>query len=87
VGIARALSHNPDVIIADEPTGNLDAETEQAVLKILSRLAHEENKCVIIVTHSENVTAIADEVIGIRTGRLLSGKDYHARAKEGADNE
>ena len=87
VGIARALSHNPDVIIADEPTGNLDAETEHAVLKILSRLAHEENKCVIIVTHSENVTAIADEVIGIRAGQLLSGKDYHARAKEGADNE
>jgi len=87
VGIARALSHNPDVIIADEPTGNLDAETEQAVLEILSRLAHEDNKCVIIVTHSENVTAIADEVIGIRAGRLLSGKDYHARAKEGADNE
>jgi putative ABC transport system ATP-binding protein len=71
VGIARALSHNPDVIIADEPTGNLDAETEKAVLDILSRLAHEDNKCVIIVTHSENVTAIADEVVGISDGRLL----------------
>jgi len=65
VGIARALSHDPDVIIADEPTGNLDAETEKAVLEIFSRLAHEENKCVIIVTHSENVTAIADVVMGI----------------------
>ena len=71
VGIARALSHNPDVIIADEPTGNLDTETENAVLQILSQLAHEDNKCVIIVTHSENVTAIADEVIGIRAGRLI----------------
>jgi len=70
VGIARALSHDPDVIIADEPTGNLDAETERAVLAILTRLAHEDNKCVIIVTHSENVTAIADEVIGIREGRV-----------------
>jgi putative ABC transport system ATP-binding protein len=76
VGIARALSHDPDVIIADEPTGNLDEATEDAVLKILTRLAHEENKCVIIVTHSENVTAIADEVIGIHTGQLLSGEDY-----------
>ena len=81
VGIARALSHNPDVIIADEPTGNLDAETEKAVLEILSRLAHEDNKCVIIVTHSENVTAIADEIIEIRAGRLLSGKEYHAQEK------
>jgi len=87
VGIARALSHNPDVIIADEPTGNLDAETEQAVLEILVRLAHEENKCVIIVTHSENVTAIADEVIGIRAGRLLSGEEYHALIKEDAEDE
>jgi len=79
VGIARALSHDLDVIIADEPTGNLDAETEDAVLDILTRLAHEENKCVIIVTHSENVTAIADEVIGIREGILLSSEDYHSQ--------
>jgi putative ABC transport system ATP-binding protein len=78
VGIARALSHDPDVIIADEPTGNLDMETENAVLDILYRLAHEDNKCVSIVTHAENVTAIADEVIGITSGQLLSGADYHA---------
>jgi putative ABC transport system ATP-binding protein len=75
VGIARALSHNPDVIIADEPTGNLDMETENAVLNIFTRLAHEEDKCVIIVTHSENVTAIADEVIGIRSGKLKKMKE------------
>jgi len=78
VGIARALSHNPNVIIADEPTGNLDSETEAAVLEILVRLAHEDGKCVIIVTHSENVTAIADKVIGIRKGKLLSGEEYQA---------
>ena len=71
VGIARALSHDPDVIIADEPTGNLDAETEKAVLDILAHLAHEDNKCVIIVTHSENVVTIADEVIGINAGKLI----------------
>jgi len=71
VGIARALSHNPDVIIADEPTGNLDEATEAAVLEILTRLAHKENKCVIIVTHSENVTAIADKVIEIHAGQLV----------------
>ena len=71
VCIARALSHDPDVIIADEPTGSLDAQTEEAVLSILSRLAHEDDRCVIIVTHSDSVTAIADEVIRIRAGRLL----------------
>jgi len=87
VGIARALSHEPDVIIADEPTGNLDTETEKAVLDILARLAHEDNKCVIIVTHSENVTSIADEVFGIRAGRLLSGKEYQAHVNEGVVDE
>ena len=68
VGIARALSHDPDIIIADEPTGNLDAETESAVLGILTRLAREDGKCVIIVTHSKRVTAIADEIWGIDKG-------------------
>ena len=72
VGIARALSHDPDVIIADEPTGNLDAETEKAILEILSQLAHEDGKCVIIVTHSDNVTAFADEVMTISKGKLFS---------------
>jgi putative ABC transport system ATP-binding protein len=86
VGIARALSHDPDVIIADEPTGNLDTETENAVLDILSRLAHEDKKCVIIVTHSENVTSIADEVIGIRTGRLLSSEEYHTMVRKDSPN-
>ena len=86
VGIARALSHNPNVIIADEPTGNLDSETEEAVLNILTRLAHEENKCVIIVTHSENVTAIADKIIGIRAGKLLNGAEYQALAREDDEN-
>lgn len=59
VAIARSLSYNPKMIIADEPTGNLDQETENEILKIFKRLAKEENKCIIIVTHSQNV---CDEV-------------------------
>ncbi|MBS4023392.1 MAG: ABC transporter ATP-binding protein [Dethiobacter sp.] len=65
VGIARALSHDPDIVIADEPTGNLDRDTAAEVLKILTSLAHEDGKCVIIVTHSRNVTTVADEILGI----------------------
>jgi putative ABC transport system ATP-binding protein len=71
VGIARALSSNPDIIIADEPTGNLDADTEGAIMNILTRLAHEENKCVIIVTHSKEVSSYADEIYGIANGKLV----------------
>jgi len=70
VGVARALAHNPNIIIADEPTGNLDTETENDVLKILSSLAHDEGKCVIIVTHSKKVSSIADEIFAMKDGRL-----------------
>ena len=70
VGIARALAHNPDILIADEPTGNLDTSTENEILKIFTDLAHEAGKCVIIVTHSSKVTSIADIVYGIKDGRM-----------------
>jgi len=75
VAIARALAHNPELIIADEPTGNLDKSTEDSILKIFSRLARDEGKCVIIVTHSKRVTGIADEMWGLDKGvfRQMAG--------------
>lgn len=66
VAIARSLSYNPKVILADEPTGNLDEQTENEILKIFKKLAHEEKKCVIIVTHSANVCKAADEVFDLK---------------------
>jgi len=74
VAIARALSHDPDVIIADEPTGNLDSDTEAEILDIFSNLAHQEGKCVIIVTHSKRITAIADTVYAMNSGQLTQMK-------------
>lgn len=70
VGIARALSHDPDIIIADEPTGNLDGDTEENIMKILQDLAHKDGKCVIIVTHSKEVSHYADELWGLNQGNL-----------------
>lgn len=67
IGIARALAHNPDVIIADEPTGNLDSETEEKIMNILVSLAHEHDKCVIIVTHSKKVCTYLDEIWGLKS--------------------
>lgn len=67
VAIARSLSYSPEMILADEPTGNLDSETENEILEIFSNLAHEENKCVIIVTHSENVATKADEIFFLKS--------------------
>lgn len=66
VAIARSLSYNPKMIIADEPTGNLDKETENEILKIFSDLAKNENKCVIIVTHSDNVCKKCDEIYELK---------------------
>ncbi|MGL5978872.1 MAG: ATP-binding cassette domain-containing protein [Erysipelotrichaceae bacterium] len=70
VGIARALSHDPKVIIADEPTGNLDEDSEENVMTILQRLAHEEDKCVIVVTHGKRVAAYADTVLYLEAGHF-----------------
>ncbi len=66
VAIARSLSYNPKMILADEPTGNLDKETENDILKILIDLAKKENKCIIIVTHSENVCSQADIIYELK---------------------
>ena len=74
VGIARALSHDPRVIIADEPTGNLDGETEKTIMNILQNLAHQDNRCVIIVTHSETVSQYADEIFYLEGGVLVNQK-------------
>ncbi|MCL2015735.1 MAG: ABC transporter ATP-binding protein [Defluviitaleaceae bacterium] len=68
IAIARAIAHNPPLIVADEPTGNLDKETEGKVLKIFENIAHEQGKCVIIVTHSRRVTTIADEIWHVEKG-------------------
>ena len=66
VAIARSLSYNPKMIVADEPTGNLDKQTEKDILDIFKKLAHEEGKCVIIVTHSSNVCDMVDQVYDLK---------------------
>ncbi len=83
VGIARALSHNPNIIIADEPTGNLDKDTEAEILNIFTSLAREEDKCVIIVTHSKKVSAIADVILGITDGKMMIVKEQKVSNKVG----
>ena len=66
VAIARSLSYNPKLILADEPTGNLDHETENEILNIFKKLAHEEKKCIIIVTHSDNVAQNVDILFDLK---------------------
>ncbi|MCL1904055.1 MAG: ABC transporter ATP-binding protein [Oscillospiraceae bacterium] len=72
VAIARALATNVDVILADEPTGNLDDEMEGEIVQIFQKLAHDHNKCVVVVSHSSQIANRADEVIKLRKGNFES---------------
>jgi len=78
VAIARALVHDPALVLADEPTGNLDAATGGEVLRLLDSLAREGGKSLVMVTHSAEAAALADRVFTIQAGRL------HAR-RAGSD--
>ncbi len=70
MAIARALSSGAGIILADEPTGNLDTANGNQVMEILLRLAHEEGRCVIVVTHDMDIAAQADEVWRMKDGAL-----------------
>lgn len=70
VAIARALSTNVDLILADEPTGNLDEGIEKDIINIFKSLAHQHDKCVIVVTHSSEIAKHADEILYLRQGNL-----------------
>lgn len=70
VAIARALASNSPIIMADEPTGNLDEDTEEKIINIFRDLAHKNNKIVIIVTHSRQVAKKADQVLTLRRGKI-----------------
>jgi len=72
VAIARSLSNHPPLLLADEPTGNLDSQTEEEVLELFARLHRERDLTLVVVTHSDEVAARADRVIRVRDGRIES---------------
>lgn len=70
VAIARALASGSEIILADEPTGNLDSTNSRNIVEILQKLAHENDRCVIIVTHDSAVAEAADVVLQMKDGKL-----------------
>lgn len=74
VAIARALSYDSEVILADEPTGNLDPEMENEIIALLIDIAHKEDKCVIIISHSKEVKTKVDTLYHLVNGKLASNK-------------
>jgi len=76
VAVARALVHEPAVVLADEPTGNLDAHTGEQILSLLTDLFRTQRRTLILVTHSLAVSQIADRVLTIDEGRLAAGTEH-----------
>lgn len=79
VAIARALSTKPSIILADEPTGNLDSKTSQEVLMLLKSTSEKFNQTIIMITHNEEIAQMADRVIRIEDGKIVrskGGSDY-----------
>ena len=74
VAIARALAKNPSLLLCDEPTGALDYVTGKAVLKLLYDLSHERKTTVIIITHNQAIAPMADRIIRIKSGKIISNE-------------
>ncbi|MCK5238045.1 MAG: ATP-binding cassette domain-containing protein, partial [Candidatus Thorarchaeota archaeon] len=72
VAIARALVNNPSIIFADEPTGNLDSQTGETILKMIAKLNKERNMTVVLVTHESSLTKYAKRIIHMLDGAISS---------------
>jgi putative ABC transport system ATP-binding protein len=79
VAIARALINDPDIILADEPTGNLDSKTGKQIMDTLVHLHKEHKKTIVVVTHDPNIASYAKRLVYIKDGNIL--KDHHVSSK------
>ena len=75
VAIARALATAPAIILADEPTGNLDSRTSQDVLGLLKITSQKFSQTIVMITHNEEIAQMADRILRIEDGRIVSGRD------------
>lgn len=80
VAIARALAAKPAILLADEPTGNLDSATSQDVLSLLKVTSNKLGQTVVMITHNEEIAQLADRIVRIEDGRIIAGKGGEAHA-------
>lgn len=79
VAIARALATKPAIILADEPTGNLDSKTSMDVILLMQSISREFNQTILMITHNEEIAQMADRIIRIEDGKVVSGGVGYAR--------
>ncbi len=75
VAVVRALAHDPALILADEPTGNLDSASAEGLLRLLGELRRERQRTIVMITHSAEAAACADRIVHMRDGRLIDDAD------------
>lgn len=80
VGIARALVVNPEIVFADEPTGNLDSNTTMEVLQLIQKISHEQNQTMVMVTHDNHLASFGDKIIHISDGKIIKIEDNREQA-------
>ena len=82
VGVARALVVNPEIIFADEPTGNLDSNTSEEVMNLMKRVVREQNQTLVMVTHDNHLASFADRIFHIKDGKIIKIEDTREKLKE-----
>ena len=82
VAIARALANDPAIVLADEPTGNLDSVTGHHVIELLVRINRDRGRTLVLVTHDPELASLADEVIGLRDGRVVERRSNLSASRE-----
>lgn len=82
VGVARALVVNPEIIFADEPTGNLDSNTSEEVMNLMKRLVREQKQTLVMVTHDNHLASFADRIFHIKDGKIIKIEDTREENKE-----
>ena len=82
VGVARALVVKPEIIFADEPTGNLDSNTSQEIMKLMQNVVREQNQTLIMVTHDNMLASFADRIIRIVDGKIVEMIDNTMKNEE-----
>lgn len=87
VGVARALVVKPEIIFADEPTGNLDSNTSQEIMNLMQNVVREQNQTLIMVTHDNYLASFADKIIRIKDGKIVDMKDNRGQQGKTIEEE